>query len=328
MMDTVNVMNGNSQFKPAWWLPSSHLQTLWPTLCRSGLKDLPLERERLELPDGDFIDLDWLNKQKSGPLVLILHGFEGSIDSHYAKGMLSRINAQGWRGVFMHFRGCSGEPNRLSRGYHSGETTDVAYVVKLILSREPNTNIAAIGYSLGGNVLLKWLGESGRENPLTAAIAISVPFELHKASNRMQQGFSRIYQWYLLKCVRERLSQKFLHVPSPVNPDLITDVQTVRELDDLYTAPLHGFSDADEYYTVASSRQYLRAIQVPTLVLHAKDDPFMTEDTIPNPSELSPMVKLEISESGGHVGFVSGKYPWRPEYWLEDRVPEFLREYF
>src|SRR5580658_6897303 len=124
---------GANQFKPAWWLPNSHLQTIWPALCRSDIKNLPLERERLELPDGDFIDLDWLDRQKNGPLVLILHGFEGSIASHYSKGMMLSINQQGWRGVFMHFRGCSGEPNRLARGYHSGETTDVNYVMKVLL---------------------------------------------------------------------------------------------------------------------------------------------------------------------------------------------------
>lgn len=321
-------MSNNQQFKPAWWLPSSHLQTLWPTFCRPGIKNIALERERLELPDGDFIDLDWVNKHAKGPLVLILHGFEGSIESHYAKGILHKINSEGWRGVFMHFRGCSGEPNRLSRGYHSGETSDVAYLAKLLIKREPNTPLAAIGYSLGGNVLLKWLGETGEENPLTAAVAVSVPFELHKAAIRMQYGFSRIYQWYFLKCVRERLTHKFQRVPSPVDPSLISEVQSVRDLDDIYTAPLHGFSDADEYYKIASSRQYLRSIQVPTLVVHAKDDPFMTEDVIPHEAELSPTIKLEVSETGGHVGFVAGKYPWQPEYWLEERIPAFLREYF
>src|SRR3990167_580396 len=180
-------MNGN-QFKPAWWLPNSHLQTLWPAICRKR-KKLSLQRERFELPDGDFIDLDWLKKDQSGPLVLILHGFEGSVESHYAAGILQTLNRKGWRGVFMHFRGCSGEHNRLPRGYHSGDTHDVRYVIQTIRKREPKTPIAAVGYSLGGNVLLKWLGETGEQNPLKAAIAISVPFELHKAAARIQQGF-------------------------------------------------------------------------------------------------------------------------------------------
>jgi uncharacterized protein len=319
-------MSGN-QFKPAWWLPNSHLQTMWPVVCRGDIKNLPLERERLELPDGDFIDLDWLGRKQKGPLVLILHGFEGSIGSHYAKGMLQSLSQRGWRGAFMHFRGCSGEPNRLARGYHSGDTCDLTFVVKTLITREPNTCFAAIGYSLGGNVLLKWLGETGHDNPLKAATAISVPFELHKAAERIQQGFSRFYEWYLVKCARERLIEKFQHISAPLNMSDLSEVQDIRSLDGAYTVPVHGFASIDEYYSTSSSRQYLRAIQVPTLLVHAKDDPFMTEDVIPNKDELSQHVILEVSETGGHVGFVSGTVPWRPQYWLEERVPDFLNEH-
>lgn len=316
-----------NQFKPAWWLPNSHLQTIWPVICRRNIKNLQLERERLELPDGDFIDLDWLNKEKPGPLAMVLHGFEGSIESHYAKGIMSELDRQGIRAVFMHFRGCSGEPNRLPRGYHSGETTDVNWVVEAIKKREPKTKLGAVGYSLGGNVLLKWLGETKGSNPLDAAIAISVPFEIDKAAKRIQQGFSRIYQWYFLKCLRERLLHKSEKVSSPIQMSFLSEVQTLKDFDDRYTAPLHGFSNAEEYYTIASSRQYLSCIQIPTLVLHAKDDPFMTEDVIPTHQELSPHVTLEITEAGGHVGFVMGKYPWAPEYWLESRIPAFLKKF-
>lgn len=314
-------------FKPAWWLPNSHLQTLWPVLCRRNITDLPIKRERVELPDGDFIDLDWVQTQATGPIVLVLHGLEGSIDSHYAKGMLQKILENGWRGVFMHFRGCSGEPNRLPRSYHSGDTGDVDYIVKFLLEREPHSKIASIGYSLGGNVLLKWLGETNSANPLQAAIAVSVPFELHKAATRIQKGFSKFYQWYFIRCLRERLSHKFQDNNSPLDTSVIYQVSTMFEFDDKVTAPLHGFSGVKEYYSTASSRQYLRSIHVPTLILHAKDDPFMSEDIIPEDGELSAKVKLEITEAGGHVGFVSGKYPWRSQYWLEERVPEFLRDY-
>lgn len=316
----------NHQFKPAWWLKNSHLQTLWPVICRRKISNLPMERERLELPDGDFIDLDWVGRDKSGPLVLMLHGLEGSIESHYAKTMLRTLSYSGFRGVFMHFRGCSGEPNRLPRSYHSGETGDVNYVVRALLEREPGGWLAAVGFSLGGNVLLKWLGETGNTNPLRAAIAISVPFELHNAANRIQKGFSRFYQWYFIKCLRDRLSIKFDTSPAHINASLIYQVNTMYEFDDKITAPLHGFKDVGEYYSIASSRQYLHAIHVPTLILHAKDDPFMTEDIIPNLHELSPHVILEVTEGGGHVGFVSGRYPWKPEYWLEKRVPLFLHE--
>lgn len=318
-----------NHFKPAWWLPNPHLQTLWPVFLRREIKNMLLERERVELPDGDFVDLDWVGRQKQGPLVLILHGFEGSIESHYAKGMLRTMDQHGWRGVFMHFRGCSGEPNRLPRGYHSGDTADVSYIAHYLREREKQFPLAAIGFSLGGNILLKWLGETGPNNPLQAAIAISVPFVLHKAAARMQIGFSRCYQWYFLKCLRERLTQKSQKVMTRyLNKEEWSEVQTIVDFDHRYTAPLHGFNDVNEYYTVSSSRQYLRSIQVPTLILHAKDDPFMSEDVIPESHELSSQVKLEVTESGGHVGFVTGKYPWRPEYWLEQRIPAFLRDYF
>lgn len=316
-------------FKPAWWLRNSHLQTLWPAVIRKRrLKpSIKLQRERIELPDGDFIDLDWMQKDAEGPLVIVLHGFEGSVNSHYAKGMLNVIHSHGWRGVFMHFRGCSGEHNRLPRSYHSGDTTDLSFVMNILHQREPHTPLAAIGYSLGGNILLKWLGETGKSNPLKAAIAVSVPFELQKAAKRIQTGFSRFYQWYFLRCLRKRLKRKFKRVPPPVNPAILKSVSSLPEFDNVFTAPLYGFRDVDDYYASASCRQYLRFIQVPTLLVHAKDDPFMTEDVIPTAEELSPFVKMEITEAGGHVGFVSGKFPWKPVYWLEERTPHFFREF-
>lgn len=319
----------SEEFKPAWWLRNPHLQTLWPTLCRRPLKDIALRRERLELADGDFIDLDWLGPEKNGaPLVLILHGFEGSVNSHYAKGMMLALEKQGWRAVFMHFRGCSGEHNRLSRSYHSGETSDVATVSQILRKRDPHAPLAAVGFSLGGNVLLKWLGETKQQNPLTAAIAISVPLQLEKTVWRIRQGFSRVYEQHLLKCACARLKSKFEKNPGPIEHSQFLQIRTMRDFDDKVTAPLHGFSGADEYYFKSSSRQYLHAIQVPTLLIQAKDDPFMTPDIIPMPDELSEYVKLELTDLGGHVGFVSGRFPWRPEYWLEQRVPAFLRAYF
>lgn len=315
------------KFKPAWWLRNAHLQTIWPTLCRRPIKNFPLRRERFELPDGDFVDLDWAGDGK-GPMVLVLHGFEGSIESSYAKGMLRALQMQGWRGVFMHFRGCSGEHNRLPNSYHSGDTRDIATVTHALKKREPHTQIGAIGFSLGGNVLLKWLGETGEKNPLTGAIAISVPFELNLAANKISQGFSRLYQWYMLRSVQKRLSEKFKVQPPPIPIPPFSKLRTIREFDDKVTAPLHGFTDALEYYTLSSSRQYMRHIHVPTLVLHSKDDPFMSEEVIPHPHEISKFVQMEITESGGHVGFVTGNFPWRAEYWLERRVPVFLHECF
>lgn len=318
-----------SQFKPAWWLRNPHLQTLWPTFCRRKIKDIPLELERFELPDGDFVDLVWVGKQKTGPLIILLHGLEGSVRSPYAQGMMNAIHQNNWRGVFMHFRGCSGHPNRLPRSYHSGETQDVSIVVNALQQREPNTLLAAVGFSLGGNVLLKWLGETENQNPLKAAVAVSVPFELHNSANRIQSGFSRLYQHHFLKCLRRRLEYKFQqHESSSFILPPLEEIKTIRDFDDKVTAPLHGFADVNDYYAKASSRQFLRKIHVPTLLLQSEDDPFMTADVIPEPHEISDKIKLEVSRHGGHVGFISGTVPWRPQYWLEERIPQFLRGFF
>lgn len=319
-----------STFRPAWWLPSAHLQTIWPALMRRQPRVISqLEHERLELPDGDFLDLAWVGRTESGPIVLVLHGFEGSLHSHYIAGMLNALKRSGLRSVFMHFRGCSGVPNRLLRGYHSGETGDVAWVTQVLKAREPNTPIAAIGYSLGGNVLLKWLGETGAANPLTAAVAVSVPFELMGAVKRIQRGFSRLYQRYLLYYACKRLRHKFQKQQEHSQfAHRLKSVKNIVEFDNLLTAPLHGFKDAHHYYEEASSRRYLKHIETPTLILHAKDDPFMTDDVIPGITELSTSVQFEMSERGGHVGFVSGRYPWKAEYWLEQRVPHFFKEHF
>lgn len=313
-------------FKPAWWLSNTHLQTLWPTLCRRPVNHVTIKRERFELPDGDFVDLDW-SGNGSGPIVIILHGLEGSIDSPYAKGMLHAIQRQGWRGVLMHFRCCSGERNRLPRTYHSGETGDIDTVVRALSRREPHVPIAALGFSLGGNVLLKWLGESGQSNLLKAAIAISVPFELNKSVDRINQGFSKVYQWHLLRSLYHKMQWKFREQAAPVTIPPLSTLHTIRDFDQCITAPLHGFASAKEYYAQSSCRQYLHSIHVPTLLVQAKDDPFMTHDLLPRPDELSPAVSLELTEKGGHVGFISGAAPWRADYWLEKRVPEFLRKY-
>jgi uncharacterized protein len=312
-----------STFRPAWWLPGPHLQTLWPHLVRRRPR-LALRRERLELPDGDFVDLDW-TAGATGPLALVLHGLEGCSASHYAAGILEALHTRGVRGVLMHFRGCSGEPNRMPRSYHSGETTDLQHVLDVLRRREPATPFAAIGYSLGGNVLLKWLGERGEHARLSAAIAVSVPFDLHQAAWRLERGTSRLYQWALLQQLRRSAARKFRSRPAPFDLEALHRARSFRAFDDLVTAPLHGFSSADEYYSRSSSRQYLRSIRVPTLILHAADDPFMTERAIPRPADLSPQVTLELSPKGGHVGFVAGRSPLRPVYWLEQRIPDYLK---
>jgi predicted alpha/beta-fold hydrolase len=301
------------------------MQTVFAPLFRRGPR-LVLRRERVELDDGDFLDLDW-TPRAHGPVVLVLHGLEGSSDSPYARGMLEAAHARGWRAAVMHFRGCSGEPNRLPRTYHSGDTGDVAEVIGRLRARGAVPALAAVGYSLGGNVLLKWLGERGAHACVDAAVAISVPYTLSMAADRLAMGFSRVYQRRLIADLRSKLHRKFSGVSSPIDLERADASRDFWEFDDAVTAPLHGFTDVHDYYTRSSSRQYLRNIDVPTLILHAEDDPFMLPQVLPSRDELSPSIRLEVSARGGHVGFIHGSLPWRPRYWLEERIPAFLETY-
>lgn len=315
----------NSDFKPAWWLRGPHLQTLWPVLSWSKKKTILL-RQRLELPDGDFLDVDWVNSHLDSPIVVILHGLEGSCQSHYARDMLYTWQKLGYRAILMHFRGCSGEINRTARCYHSGDTSDLAWLIHHLQQQYPNTPLAAIGYSLGGNVLLKWLGETAVDNPLQCAVAVSVPMLLNKSADRMQHGFSRFYQWHLIKQLKHKLKQKQLQTGVLRDVD-IHRLKDFWSFDDKVTAPLHGFKSAVDYYKKSSSRQYLHSIVIPTLILHAKDDPFMDTTVIPHDHELSPQVTLELSEQGGHVGFIGGVIPGFGKSWLLQRIPSFVKQY-
>jgi predicted alpha/beta-fold hydrolase len=313
-----------SGFRPAWWLPGAHAQTLWSALAYRP--PLPaLRRERLELPEGDFLDLAWTGSD--GPTVIVLHGLEGGLRSPYICGILRALSARGFRAVLMLFRGCSGEPNRLPRSYHSGETSDLRHVIATLRRRVPGGRLHAVGYSLGGNALLKYLGESGATSGLATAVAVSVPFVLAEAADRLNRGFSRLYQWWLVRALQKKIGIKFNHKPSPVPLDRLSQFWSFWEFDDAVTAPLHGFRDAADYYQRSSARQYLRQIRTPTLILHAADDPFTTPAAVPQPEELAPDVTLELSATGGHVGFVSGTWPWAARYWLEERIPAFLTEH-
>lgn len=310
-------------FTPPWWLRSPHLQTLWPVLVRRRPR-LALTRERLELADGDFLDLDWSPGER-GPLVVVFHGLEGSSRSGYARGLLRAVHARGWRGVVMHFRGCSGAPNRLARSYHSGDTADIAYFLGHLRRRFPDAAIAAVGYSLGGNALLKYLGEVGANAVPCCAVAVSVPFDLDTCARTLERGTARLYQWWLLRRLLAKTRAK--HRAGLLGPQF-ADVhrwRTFRRFDDRVTAPVHGFEGVDDYYRRSSSRQFLTGIAIPTLVVHARDDPLMTPAVLPGPAELSPQVRLEVSTGGGHVGFVHGAHPLAPRYWLEERIPAFIR---
>jgi len=318
------VPGGQDAFRPAWWLRSGHLQTLWPTLFRRTPR-VDVERERLELADGDFIDLDWAGPP-AAPVVVALHGLEGSSASPYARGLLAACLTRGWRAVVAHFRGCSGEPNRLERGYHSGDTADLARVIAHVSATAPEAPVAVVGYSLGGNVLLKWLGECpGTARPVAAAVAVSVPFELDGVARRLERGASRLYQWHLLRAMRSRTLAKFRdRGAASIDLGRAARARTFREFDDAVTAPLHGFDGVDDYYGRSSSRQFLGGIVTPTLVVHALDDPFTTPQIVPAHGEVGAGVTLEITAGGGHVGFVEGSVPGLHRYWLEGRIPRFL----
>ena len=310
-------------FEPAWWLPGAHAQTLFPHLFRRHSPP-PLRRERIELDDGDFIDLDWTDKRNS-PLVMLLHGLEGSIRSHYAGGLIRSLYDCGFETVLMNFRGCSGEPNRLPRGYHSGETGDLETVLEHLKARSPHRPVYLVGISLGGNVLLKWLGENPDQHSIQKAVAVSVPFELNTAALRLQTGASRLYQAHLLHKLRRSIRAKAARMALPIDTGKLKTLTTFRQFDDQVTAPLHGFRDVDDYYQRSSSRQFIKYIRCPTLILQARNDPFMTPEAIPSPAELGPDVQLEVSSGGGHVGFVSGRWPWQPVYWLDQRICSALQ---
>lgn len=312
-----------SEFEPVWWLSWPHLQTIWPALFRKT-RNFPITPERLELPDGDFLDLVWVGNN-SGPLILVLHGLEGSITSHYAEGILETLYQQDFRPVFMHFRGCGDEPNRLPKSYHFGDTGDLGLVLQHIQARSGKAIAAAIGYSLGGNVLLKWLGEQGDASTLQTAIAISVPFNLNDCALRLERGVSRIYRQHLLGHLRASYKRKFRRISVPLEVD-VDSLRSFREFDDQITAPLNGFNGVDHYYAESTSKPYLRRITTPTLILQALDDPFMYPDSLPCTDDLSPTVTLELSDKGGHVGFIDGPGFWYRRFWLEQRIARHLKE--
>lgn len=324
-----------TRFKPAWWLNSPHLQTLWPALLRR-LPALPTVRERLATPDGDFIDLDWYGGESPAPLVLLLHGLAGSAQSFYIQGMQAALARRGWRSAALNFRGCSGEPNRTARCYHSGDTGDLDFLYRHLRQRAPQVPLAAVGFSLGGNVLLKWLGERGGAADLLGAAAVSAPMQLNHCADRLDHGFSRFYRNHLLRELKAYIQRKrdYLRRFGPPGEreklDRLGDLSGIRsfwEYDGRVVARLYGFRDAEDYYRQSSSRQYLQSIRIPTLIVQARDDPFTTPEILPGEDELSSHVRLEITAGGGHVGFVAGS-PTRPRYWLEQRIPGFFQECF
>ncbi|HUL55499.1 MAG TPA: hydrolase [Usitatibacter sp.] len=312
------------RFVPAAWLRHAHLQTIFASLFARP-RQVVLRRERWETPDGDFVDVDFSDGPGTAPWVHLFHGLEGSAQSSYARALMSHLAARGWRGSVLHFRGCSGEPNRLPRAYHSGDSAEVDWVLRRLRERLPGARLYAAGVSLGGNALAKWLGERGEgaREVIDAAAAVCAPLDLMAAGEALERGFSIAYTRHFLGTLKASALAKLERFPGIFDARLVRASRTLREFDNVVTAPLHGFRDTDDYWTRASSKPWLASIRVPTLVLNARDDPFLPERALPSSGEVSPAVTLEFTDGGGHVGFVSGPFPGNID-WLPRRLLHFF----
>jgi predicted alpha/beta-fold hydrolase len=305
-----------------------HLQTVLPSLLNAGRKAC-FVHERFDLDDGDFLDLAWhqLPSLDTRPVIIIFHGLAGSVYSPYAYRMMEALDAKGFNSVVMHFRGCFKESNTLARAYHSGDTVDAKAFMGSIAENFPDRAIGAIGYSVGGNMLIKLQGELGKASPLFAAVSVSAPVRLAQTADYLNRGTSRFYQKFLLYDLKKSLLKKFSEHDYEsligLKKEDVGKLNSFREYDDRFTAPIHGFNNADEYYEKSSSFDYIFKIAKETLILHALDDPFMPPGVLPDAATLPTKVSMEVSENGGHVGFVGGSIV-RPNYWLETRIPEFL----
>jgi uncharacterized protein len=299
--------------------------TIFGPLFRPGPR-VPLRRERWELSDGDFVDVDRMDGPAGAPLLVALHGLEGSSSAHYIRGLLSEARARGWRGLALNFRGCSGDMNRLVRSYHSGETGDLHELVRRVQGEAERIVIA--GCSLGGNVLVKWLGEQGDATPkqIRAAAAVSVPFDLALCAQTLDsKGFwRRVYRTRFLRTLKRKSLEKLARFPGAADEGLVRGARTLVAFDDALTARVHGFADADDYYAKSSSAAFVPGVRVPLLLLSAADDPFIPARCIPRVA--NPSVTLEVWPHGGHLGFVEGP-PWRPRFYAERRAVEFLAQH-
>ena len=318
-------------FTPAWWASNRHVQTLWGKLVRRRAA-VATRRELWDTPDDDVLEIRRLDAPAGRPRLIILHGLEGTIRSHYLGGILAEALRRGWGADLLLFRSCGDEPNRTRRFYHSGETTDLAFVVDRVLREHPTSPVALAGFSLGGNVLLKWLGECGADLPprIRAATAVSVPFDLSRSASYIDRGFARVYQAHFLRSLRRKVLAKLRQFPDLVDPARLSLARSIRDYDDVITAPIHGFEGAEDYYTRSSAIRWLAGIRVPTLLLSAVDDPFLPADVLEQVraiARVTPALQIQFPARGGHVGFVAGPVPWRPFYWGEWRVLEFLSAY-
>ena len=329
-------MSSTAFYSAPRWLPGGHLQTLYAPLFAPRLR-IGYRRERWNTPDGDFIDLDWVDESStkletqnpesatSRPLVVLFHGLEGNSGSHYATELMAAVRTMGWRGVVVHFRGCSGEINRLRRAYHSGDSAEIDWILRRLRHAHPLSPLVAVGVSLGGNALLKWLGEqrAAATEVVSAAAAVSAPVDLMAAGNALDAGFNLIYTRNFLITMKRKTLAKLARYPDLCDCERMQRSRTLREFDNAVTAPLHGYRDTDDYWTRASSKPLLREIAVSTLMVNAQNDPFLPPQALPRRDEVASNVYLEFPAAGGHVGFVEGVFPGTLA-WLPRRVLGFF----
>lgn len=315
------------RYRPAWWLPGGHLQTLWGKFGRRRI-EVATRLELLRTPDGDALELHHLEGKAGAPHVLLLHGLEGSRESHYVGGFLSQAAARHWGATLLLFRGCGSSANNARRFYHSGETSDLELVAKALIGRAPQIPRFVAGVSLGGNVLLKWLGEGGvTSRKMRAAAAVSVPYDLEAGARRISEGLSRIYDWSFLRSLKRKARSKLARIPDLFDDAKLARARNVFEFDDAVTAPVHGFSSAVDYYSRSSSIGFLERIRTPALLLSAVNDPFLPPavlERVRHAAATNSCLSVEIVEQGGHVGFVEGAMPWRARYYAERRTFDFF----
>ena len=328
-------VGGNPTFSPAWWLPGPHLQTAWGRVARRR-RQVTFVREILETPDGDELVLDHVEGAAGSPRLIALHGLEGSSYSVYVQGFLAAAARLGWRGTALNFRSCARDPARLSRMlpnrrprlYHSGETSDLDFVVRTLAAREPGTPLFAAGASLGGNVLLKWLGENPGQRLVAAAAALSTPYDLAAGSRHLETLIGGAYVRGFLNTLRPKafeVARRFPEVATRIDLDRMARSRTFRDFDNVATAPLHGFAGAEDYYARSSSLNFLARIRTPALCLSSEDDPFLPVSVLAKAAAAaSPAVTFVTTRRGGHIGFVSGAAPWRSEYPAEEGAIRWL----
>ena len=315
----------NPPYHAPAWLPGGHVQTIYANLM-IRVPPVASRRERLELADGDFLDFDWVDGIAGAPVVVLFHGLEGSADSLYARALMAQVRARGWHGVVAHFRGCSGEDNRLPRAYFAGDSDDIDRMLRHVKSQHADAPVHAVGVSLGGNALLKWLGEQGDRacGLVECAAGVSAPVDLTAAGNALDRGFNRrVYTARFLVTLKKKALEKARQFPGTLDAKAISAATTFREFDTLVTARLHGFRDAEDYWLKVSSKPLLKSITAPTLIINAKNDPFLPASALPTVADISPAITIEQPETGGHVSFPSGPFPGNLD-WLPRRLMQYF----